>query len=367
MKKIGLCLIVKNESHVILRCLDSVKNLIDYVLVSDTGSTDGTQDVIRNWIIDNSIPGEVIQNEWIDFSHNRTMALSKLRELDHIDYALMIDADEVLVFDEGFDPIKFKSELVHDIYNVSTVLGGIIYPRPQLTSNKKSLRYEGVVHEFLAMEGTSGLATGFKNHPLQDSERNKSGPEKYRKDAALLENALLDPELNEYMRSRYTFYLAQSYRDCGEIDLAIKNYKIRSSQGFWREEEFVSLYSIAKIKNDSSTPKEEVLQDFYKSFEHSPHRVEPLYWIMQICRLHGWNQQGYMVGKIALNKLNPYMDGLFIEKWIYDYGILDEFSICSFYSGHGEESKEICLRLLSENKMPDFYIPRIQNNLNFCG
>lgn len=368
--KIGLCLIVKNESHVISRCLDSVKILIDYVLISDTGSTDGTQDVIKKWLVENNIPGIVFDDPWVSFSHNRSLALSRMRDNRDIDYSLMIDADEVLVFNSEFDPILFKQNLDHDVYNVLSHLGGVIYPRPQIISNKKNFRYEGVVHEFLAMDisGSQSQANGFHNQPIQDSSRNRSGHQKYRNDIKLLEDELVKTDINEYMRSRYTFYLAQSYRDCGEVDLAIKNYRIRSTQGFWREEEFVSLYNIAKLKFESNLySKEEVLQDFYKSFEHSPHRVEPLYWIMQICRLSGWNQQGYMVGKVALNKLNPNMDGLFVEKWIYDYGILDEFSICSYYSGNGVESKETCIRLLSEGKIPDHYIPRLKNNLEICG
>ena len=50
MKTIGLCVIVKNESKVILQCLESVRPIVDYVLVEDTGSTDGTQTIIREWL-----------------------------------------------------------------------------------------------------------------------------------------------------------------------------------------------------------------------------------------------------------------------------------------------------------------------------
>lgn len=366
--KIGLCLIVKNEAHIISRCLDSVKPIIDYVLISDTGSTDGTQETIKNWLSENNIQGKVVEDDWRNFAHNRSLALSRMREIDHIDYSLMIDADEILIFDSDFDPEKFKLSLNQDLYNILSTLGGVVYPRPQLISNKKPFRYEGVIHEFLAMDisGSLGQISGFKNQPIQDSNRNRNG-QKYKNDAEVIEKELLNPEVGDYMRSRYTFYLAQSYKDCGEKELAIKNYKIRSSQGFWREEEFVSLYNIAKIKNESNYPKEEVIQDFYKSFEHSPHRLEPLYWIMQICRLNGWNNQGYMAGKIIIDNITIPIGGLFVEEWIYEYGLMDEFSICCFYSGRQQESKEICLKLLSERKIPDFYIPRIENNIRFCG
>lgn len=48
MNKISLCMIVKDESKVILRCLDSVKKLIDYLFIVDTGSTDDTILLINN-------------------------------------------------------------------------------------------------------------------------------------------------------------------------------------------------------------------------------------------------------------------------------------------------------------------------------
>ena len=94
MKKIALCQIVKNESHVIKRCLDSVKRLIDYVLIVNTGSTDNTIETIQEWLVENQIEGEVISEPWQNFAYNRTFALNKLMEKDFIDYALMIDADE---------------------------------------------------------------------------------------------------------------------------------------------------------------------------------------------------------------------------------------------------------------------------------
>ena len=182
--KIGLCLIVKNEAHVISRCLDSVRSIIDYVLISDTGSDDGTQDVINKWLKDNNFLGVVFNDEWKSFSYNRSIALSRMREVKEIDYSLMIDADEILVFNSDFDVNKFKSELSCDIYNIMTHLGGSVYPRPQLISNRKEFRYEGVVHEFLAMDisGSLGQIDDFINQPIQDSNRNKMGADKYRKE-----------------------------------------------------------------------------------------------------------------------------------------------------------------------------------------
>src|SRR5580704_1601575 len=58
-KTICLNMIVKNESRVIQRCLDSVKHIIDYWVIVDTGSTDGTQNVIKDFMKD--IPGDLYE------------------------------------------------------------------------------------------------------------------------------------------------------------------------------------------------------------------------------------------------------------------------------------------------------------------
>ena len=103
MKTIGLSMIVKNEASVIRRCLDSVRPLVDYILIEDTGSTDGTQQIIRDYLKEFEIPGEVFDEEWQDFGTNRTTGLARLRQRADIDYALVMDADDVLVLEDGFD------------------------------------------------------------------------------------------------------------------------------------------------------------------------------------------------------------------------------------------------------------------------
>ena len=85
-------MIVKNEAKVVRRCLASVRPLLDYWVVVDTGSTDGTQDIVRQAM--SGLPGEVVQRPWVDFAHNRSEALSLARQ--HGTYSLIIDADDEL-------------------------------------------------------------------------------------------------------------------------------------------------------------------------------------------------------------------------------------------------------------------------------
>src|SRR5690606_21344236 len=64
----------------------------------DTGSTDGTQELVRRTLGD--LPGSLLEHDWVNFGHNREQALQAARELPESrgdDYVLWIDADEELV------------------------------------------------------------------------------------------------------------------------------------------------------------------------------------------------------------------------------------------------------------------------------
>jgi tetratricopeptide (TPR) repeat protein len=275
----------------------------------------------------------------------------------------MIDADEILKFDEGFDPIKFKSTLNCDLYDVTTKMGGMSYFRPQLSSNKCDFRYEGVVHEFLTGKfSTRGTAEGFYNIPIQDSNRNRSG-NKFEKDVELLKEAI-DQTTDDWFKSRYTFYLAQSYRDLGKREESLEYYLKRTEMGFWEEEIFISYYNAANIMKELNYSDKDVIQTFMKGHEASPKRIECLYGATNYCRIKGINQQGYIIGKSAIEIKKP-DSSLFSEEWMYDYGILDEFSIVAYWSGHFIDSKLACEKLLSEKKYPEYYHDRINSNLKF--
>lgn len=364
MKTISLCMIVKNESHIIERCLNSVKPLIDYVLIIDTGSTDNTIEVIKNWLIVNNIPGDVLVEPWINFAHNRSFALNELSKKDFIDYALMIDADEVLIFEKSFNPMDFKSKMSVDVYDITTTMGGISYIRPQLTSNRKLFKYQGVVHEFLTGDIESREnAIGFHNQPIQDSNRNRSG-NKFEGDVLLLEKAIQDTE-DPWFKSRYTFYLAQTLRDLQRREESIKKYLERSKMGFWNEEVFISYYNVAILMKELNYSESDIIHTYLRGHESCPSRVECLYGLVNYCRLNGLNHIGYIFGKQGIMVKKP-TTALFLEDWTYDYGILDEFSIVAYYSGNYQESKDICEKLLNENKIPTHYTDRVKSNLQFA-
>ncbi len=361
MKTVGLCMIVKNEAHIIRRCLTRALPLIDYALIVDTGSTDHTIAEIKAFLAENKLAGEVVEEPWRDFAHNRSSALARLREHGDIDYALMIDADDDVRLAPDFDRASFKESLSADFYDVVTDMNGYVYTRPQLTSNRKKFYYKAILHEYLEceVEGSRQVARHFSVRAMQDSARNQIG-DKYRRDAALLETAL-ETEADPFLRARYTFYLAQSWRDCGEMAKALDYYLRRAEMGYWEEEIFYSRYFAAKLMENLGHDNEAVVALYLRAAEASPGRAEALHGAARRLRLAGEFQRGYEVGKRAID-LPPPPYGLFVEPWIYDFAALDEFAVNAYWAGHYRESLEAVLRALRTGKVPADEIPRFAQN-----
>jgi glycosyltransferase involved in cell wall biosynthesis len=199
IKTIGLCMIVKNESKLILRCLESVRRIMDYVLVEDTGSTDGTQATIREWLVRVGMNGEVYEEPWRDFGYNRTHALARLHKNKSIDYVLIIDADDYIEYQANFDVAAFKKGLTRELHEVEVRHGALCYQRPQICNNRRDFVYRGVLHEFLDTADRAlswgpgkvsiGPTQGFYVSSTREGARGQD-PNKYRKDAEIIEKAL---------------------------------------------------------------------------------------------------------------------------------------------------------------------------------
>jgi hypothetical protein len=366
MKTIGLCMIVKNEAQVVSRCLASVRPLVDYVLIEDTGSSDGTQTLIRDYLAREKVPGEVFDEPWRDFAYNRSVALARLRMVAHVDYALVIDADDTLTMESGFDPGAFKTGLTHDLYRLAVRQGRMVHHRAQLFSNRVAFRYRGVLHEFPeapTAEMSTATATGL--HIIAGVEGARSeDSDKYRKDADLLAHALAG-ETDPFLRSRYMFYLAQSRRDYGANEEALAAYLQRAEMGFWIEEVFVSLYNAARLMERLGHPDTAIIGTFLKAYEACPSRAEALHDAARYCRVAGKYHQGYMIAKHAATIPMP-ETGLFLEPWIYDYGVLDELAVNAYWAEQYRDCLAVCERLLGEGKLPPEMRERVKMNAQFA-
>ena len=356
-QKLCLNMIVRNEAPVIRRCLDSVRPIIDHWVIVDTGSTDGTQDIIREHLRD--LPGELHERPWRDFAHNRSEALVLAR--GQSDYTLIIDADDTL----EMAPFTALPALTNDSYTIEIGDTGTVYHRPQLVRSKLPWRYEGVLHEYLTCDeaGPSGQLSGIRMRRNHDGARRKD-PETYWRDASVLE-AALQTETSPFLRARYRFYLAQSYRDCEDWERSLNNYLVRSDLGFWQEEVFISLYCAAQMKERLGHPDQEVIDAYLGAADALPTRAEALHGASRFCRLNSRHEEGYQIAKRGLGIPMP-SDGLFVEPWIYEFGLLDEFSVNAYWSGHNRDCLDASLKILATGKLSGEDMRRVVANAQFA-
>jgi glycosyltransferase involved in cell wall biosynthesis len=345
-----LNMIVKNEKDVICTCLASVKPLIDYWVIVDTGSEDGTQDVIREYMKD--IPGELHERPWKNFGHNRNEALDLARGKS--DYVLFMDADDFLEF-----PADYKLPVLDkDSYYVEIQDGGARYSRRQLIANQPHWHWIGVLHEAVcSSEICSEAALKDVIYKRTHGGARAKDPQKFQKDAKVLEEALKEDPSN----SRYVFYLAQSYRDAKDYEQSIKNYERRALMGGWDQEIYWSLLQIAIMKTWLKKDPQEVVDAYYKAYLYRPSRAESLYYLGSYYRSLGSFFASYTILREAL-KIPVPTDILFVEKWVWDYGALFEFSIVSYWTGNFAESKKAADRLLKFANLPSNVREAVENN-----
>jgi len=371
MAKICLCMIVKNESAIIERCLDSAKPILDYVFISDTGSTDGTQELIKNWLAKNEIQGEVQDETFQNFGYNRTWAVSQAKKtFPGADYLLLLDADEMLEIDAAFN----KEELVADSYMTMQYNHSLKYWYHRLLKTDAQWECVGVTHEYWdspASRGAKQLSTLVVND-LGDGGSKK---DKFIRDEKLLTRAIADPKTDLGLKSRYIFYLANTYHDTDQWKKAIDWYQKRIDLQGWAEEVYYSYYRIGLCCNKLAerSPKAEqakykalAVAAFQDAWNYRPARAEPLYELSRMYRIEKKYHLASLFASRGLEIPFPAQDILFIDYTVYDYLLDYELSISGYYVDK-EKAKLRQRKLEKRTDLPWSIMKDIQHNARFYG
>jgi tetratricopeptide (TPR) repeat protein len=163
------------------------------------------------------------------------------------------------------------------------------------------------------------------------------------------------------MVARYAFYLANTLRDSGQREAALRIYLQRARLGHWQQEVFMSLLNAAMLKEALGYTNEDVMSAYMDAVAACPARAEALHGAARFCRTKGLYEQGYAFAARGLTITRP-SDALFPEDWIYDYGLRDELAVCAYWTGRYAGCRDACDRLLSEKELPPEHRARILRN-----
>jgi tetratricopeptide (TPR) repeat protein len=337
---IALAMIVRDEAKTIVRCLESVRGLVDSYVIVDTGSTDYTKDLIYAC----ELPGELHEREWVSFGHNRT----ELMQLayGHADWLLLLDADHTVTHN---GPPELN--LAADSYMLRHADEPEYWVK-RLVAGDKSWHFVGATHEFIATDEAERPAQRLDTITVHHHGDGGHRPEKFERDLELLR----DEHEREPENARTVFYLANTLRDLGQTEEAIDKYLLRTHMGGWDEEHYCALYEAGRLADD--------IEMLLEAWSFRPSRAEPLYEIAWRMRRRTYWAAAFMVAERG-HRIPMTGDALFVHRWVYEWGCEFELSIAAWHVGEIEQARESSDRLLECATLPPQYREQVIENREY--
>ena len=358
MTSICLTMIVKNEAHVIARCLRSVRPLLSSYCINDNGSTDDTKAVIQKELA--GIPGVIFDSPWKDFSTNRNEVFERARGM--ADYNLVVDADDEI---EG----SVTRALTKDFYWLTVTdengSGSWTFERIHLFRNARPFRYEYVLHEQVVLpEGTKAedgaLLPGLSYKRHYDGARTRGDLEaKWLKDAEVCREALgREPE-----SQHYASYYAQSLQAAGPahfpdaIAACREHLRLSEAQNGavlprWQSYFRIATMTAALRKQAGGASEAEILDAFLRAYECYPARLEPLYELAEHLEDWGRWRLSYTLLKPRAHQPAPPVEGIPIEMAVYEWALKDRLTTACLHVKDFHLARRLAEELLASSALP---------------
>jgi len=388
--EVVLTSIVRNEEKNIARLLNSVKDVVDRIVICDTGSNDDTLSVLDAWSKQTpDIPVHVFCDQWRDFGHNRTLSIEHAKSVvpscQHAStYMLFLDADMVL--EHSFPTtLAIRHWKERELNQVD-----VWY----LFQNGTSVRYHNIrllrmqcpvvcvqpTHEYYQIHQPDPVSPDlFSDLPdvkfcgrgyidervwIRDIGDGGCKQDKFQRDIRLLTDYLATHPGDR----RATFYLANSYKNAGDLVAAHKAYQQRIDLGEWRQEVYMSLIYQGECSFLLKDPLNG-LRSFWKAMDVLPERPEAWYRCIRHFREEGKHQMAFALLQRAKEILPKEWKGtdvpLFLEQHIGEYLLDEEMSICAYYVGEHALGRESCERLAGNQRIPEHVRALAAKNAKF--
>lgn len=261
MATISLCMIVRDEETVLRRCLASVCDAVDEIIIVDTGSTDKTMEIAAEFT------DKIYRFLWIDdFAAARNFAFSKAT----CDYQMWLDADDVVPPGSARQLAALKQTLTADAvmlpYHVAFDAEGLpamTYDRERLLRRACGFRWEGAVHEAITPAGTvlrADIPIEHHKEYVNDPDRNLRIFQKM-----LDSGAVLSP------RERY-YYARELFYHEAFADAAVQFRAFLDTDG-WTEDKISACLLLSKCESALGNEKEADIA-LFESFLYDRPRAE---------------------------------------------------------------------------------------------
>lgn len=331
---LSLSMIVKNEEKHLANCLESVKNVVDEIVLVDTGSTDDTLEVAKKY------SAKIFHFEWInDFSAARNFALEKSTG----DWILYLDADECLS-QKSISELKRITKFpkrqaykckINNVDEINSRPSIMTYTR--LFPNDNRIRFSGKIHEQIE---TALLENKFaiKNSSLEIDHYGYNLTKEDLGKKAKRNLSILLQQYSESKSSYYAFHLGQTYAMLNEKEMAEKYFGFAILDAKL-EKEYRSLAYRYLAINNAECQNYSLAKDFIdKSLKCDNEQPLALFAAAKINLKLGNSEAAGKYSREAFSANRKYLKG---EKTSNQNILIDEMQICYY----GLE-----IALLSSNK-----------------
>ncbi len=341
--QLAVVMMVRNEENRIQTSLESVKDLVDGIILFDTGSEDKTIDVARKFAKQNNIHFHLLQGQFEDFSVSRNKLLD-FADKHLYDYLLLFDSNDEYKSTKDLRDLLRKSNdhgfLLHQKWYIGAG-NELDYYNIRLIKPNIGFRYKGAVHEYIEVPHKASI--GKLNGDVmvyQDRVKDNDGKSqtRWKKDLVLLKKDIARNPSN----GRTQYYLAQTY-DCLNMKKdAMFFYKQRANNkdGFL-EERFNSMMKYADLEKD----EDERVKWYMKAYQLIE-RAEPLVEMIKIYRKKDMFKLAFAFSNLACDLEYPTNCVLWVNQKCYNHDRWQEMGIVSYYVKEYEIGKRACLKAI---------------------
>lgn len=357
MVKLAVLLMVKDEEKTIETTLKTLPNIVDGLIVYDTGSTDNTVQIIKDFCMEAGIKTLIKEGKFIDFATSRNIMLDSADAYEEFDFFLILDSNDQVRNIEGLK--EFLSDTLEDTFYITRACqyGDKVHRFKDVKLIRRGCgwRYHGKVHEYIDGKGDPViLPTDLELFQNRDQDVEKSR-KRYVRDLQILQE-----EYQKNKTPRTIYYLARTHHSLGNTTEAIKYFseRARVGAGNW-EEAYHSMYQCGLFSEDWVSKR----RWFMEAWELG-HRVEPLLRMAEYYRSQKDVASMYMMVKMACDLPFPRDHVLDVNHEDYDYTRWHLLGLCGFYYRKwedGELGSELaykCKDLQVDRQMLAVYLQR---------
>jgi ADP-heptose:LPS heptosyltransferase/glycosyltransferase involved in cell wall biosynthesis len=259
-------MIVKNEERDLPKCLDSIKNVTDGVVIIDTGSTDRTVQVARErgafvtqYLGASKLDTKRDWKLW-DFAKARNEFVNIIDSYPDADYLLWMDADDILKTPQNLKRALYLNE--YDAFGVMMETD-VKWVHHRMWKTRKGIHFEGAIHEYpvLGDSHTFVISDCIIHHDGAPNPGESSNQRNLR---------ILEKEWEENPNSRTAFYLANTHKDAGRWPEAVQYYTERIKMGHFFYDEWLFSYLYKARCQRANRDVAGATATLYEAISHQP-------------------------------------------------------------------------------------------------